>query len=598
MKKNGLTSSQQESILPQQVRLLYANSYGGILAAVVTSLVMPFIFRNIVPPEHLAVWVVLMLAFSALQFVTVRYYLRRFDEIGDHRFWARLFMVWIFFFGLLIGSVGIVFFYHASSLLIQVLIFFLMGGMTAGAIGTMAVRIESFVAFTVPVVTPVTVHFMVCESGETWGMGALAAVFYVAMAMAARRMNGIIAESIFLRNEKDAMIVELKSSEEKFAKAFKTSAVMMGIISSGDGVVLEANQGLLDHFGYAREEVIGMSVYDLDIYGDITQRDKLLERMKGSDQVRDFEFTYKIASGAVRQGVAAVNRIVIQNRPCHIFVLSDVTESRAHEEALRESRERAEAATRAKSNFLAKMSHEIRTPMNAIIGMAELALMTADDAERNEYLDTIREASQVLLAIINDILDFSKIEAGKITLEKRAFDPARALATAARTFRSRAHEKGLSLDLETAPDIPARVMGDPTRLVQIVNNLLSNAVKFTSRGGIVIRAAVDRGDAGSGEGAVTMLISVSDTGIGVPRDKREMIFESFTQAEASVTRKFGGTGLGLAICRELVEMMGGRIWVDDAPAGGSVFFFTIPFTLASREISFRAPSAKIGRAHV
>ena len=431
--------------------------------------------------------------------------------------------------------------------------------------------------------------------------------------------------------------IERRRAEEATRSESAKLSTMISVMEEGvifadaEDRISEVNAFFAEFAGVAREDLLGRSVWDF-------HEGETSERVRG---ILD-EFRSKPGSpGLVQQRQIGECEVILRIKPVYhdsrykgvlmnVVNVSDLVESRSEAERanielaqraqdlesarvatlnmvddLERARIAAEAASGAKSEFLANMSHEIRTPVNGIIGMTELAMETELTEEQGEYLKIVKESADSLLTLINDILDFSKIEAGKLDLELNQFDLRDCVSDTGRAQALLAHEKGLELVCEVAPDVPAFLIGDPGRVRQVMVNLLGNAIKFTDQGEVVLRCEVWKptkeqeseskgGSIGGGcEGTVRLHFTVTDTGIGVAADKLDLIFGKFAQADGSTTRKYGGTGLGLAISAQLVGMMGGRIWVESEVGKGSVFHFTAEFEKSSCPESYETPPESV-----
>jgi two-component system, sensor histidine kinase and response regulator len=375
------------------------------------------------------------------------------------------------------------------------------------------------------------------------------------------------------------MFIERKRANDDLDRFFKLSPDLF-CVATFDGYLARTNPAWQQLLGLSEEQLRSTPFMELMHPEDREPSAGALALMSTGAPLIDFENRYRTKDGSykwvqwfaapyLKQGIVyAVGR--------------DITERKAAEDArkryaaeLEIARTRAEAATVAKGEFLANMSHEIRTPMNAIIGMTELALQTRLTPQQREYLDTARESAEALMTLIDDILDVSKIEAGRLTLEHVPFAVRDAIEDSVKLLAPRADQKQLELSCRIAPDVPAALVGDPGRLRQILLNLVGNAIKFTNTGEVGVDVVV----AERTEDDVSLRCTVRDTGIGIPEDKRWEIFGAFVQADASTTRQFGGTGLGLTISSQLVEMMGGRLWLESVPGVGSEFHFVVRLAL-------------------
>jgi PAS domain S-box-containing protein len=366
------------------------------------------------------------------------------------------------------------------------------------------------------------------------------------------------------------LFVERKRAEEELDRFFTLSQDLL-CIANFAGYFVRLNPAWERTLGIPREELLARPwlefVHPDDREATVGARSTIVNDM----QLTSFDNRYRCADG----GYKWLQWSAVAHHDLGLIhaVARDVTDARRAARELESARRRAEEATVAKSEFLANMSHEIRTPMNAIIGMTDLALRTTLTAEQREYLHTIKESSEALLALVNDILDFSKVEARQLTLDEVAFAFRDVVEDAVRLLASRADAKGLELACRIAPDVPDALVGDPGRLRQVLINLVGNAIKFTEHGEVIADVVVDE----HADATVKLRFIVSDTGIGIPQEKQWQIFGPFVQADASTTRRYGGTGLGLAISAQLTELMGGRIWVESEVGQGSRFSFVARF---------------------
>jgi PAS domain S-box-containing protein len=374
-------------------------------------------------------------------------------------------------------------------------------------------------------------------------------------------------------------------------QAILDSAVS-GIVFLNDRVIVRCNDGFAQIFGYAPGELTGQSTRMLfDSQEDYERLGKEADAIvnAGGVYVTDVPLVRKDGKIVWCFGRA---RLLDPGDPGKgmVLALQDITERKESEQILSEAKERAEAATRSKSLFLANMSHEIRTPMNAIIGLSNLALKTPLSVQQRDYLAKIHNAGTSLLGIVNDILDLSKIEAGKLEIEPVEFRLDRLLDKTAAVLGHRAVDKGLELVFDVPHAVPQALIGDEMRLEQILTNLIGNALKFTERGEVLVR--IELSDS-AGE-QVKLKFSIRDTGIGMTLEQQQRLFQAFSQADGSITRKFGGTGLGLTISKRLVELMGGAIWVNSAPGAGSTFHFTVWLGHGRESLAHALPARATG----
>jgi PAS domain S-box-containing protein len=374
----------------------------------------------------------------------------------------------------------------------------------------------------------------------------------------------------------------LRESEVRFRTFIDHATDAFFLNTWPDARFVDVNRQACESLGYTREELIGKTAFDISPDVTPAMLQHLRARLDAGETVA-FDLRNKHKDGTMFPVEVRIRSITVEGRAHGLALTRDMTERKKAEDALRRAKEAAEAASRAKSEFLAHVSHEIRTPLNAILGMNELVLDTPLTDQQRKSLNVLHSAAEALLDVINDLLNFSKIEAGKLELDRATFSLRGMLNDTLRSLALRAHRKGLELVGHINPDVPDSFVGDGGRMRQVLTNLVGNAIKFTETGEVVVEVKMLEQGNGAGLGELlepesppcTLLFSVRDTGIGIPLEKQERIFQAFEQADTSTTRRYGGTGLGLSIASRLVELMGGWVTVESEPGQGSTFRFTV-----------------------
>jgi two-component system sensor histidine kinase/response regulator len=426
---------------------------------------------------------------------------------------------------------------------------------------------------------------------------SISALGLVGITMVTLIVLGLAVITSVVDRQYSAQATQLASTEQRYRLLFERSLAGVYRIAL-DGSILDCNDACARILGYASRDELLRANAVAAAYSSPDDLSEFISRLRAEKSLTNFERRLLRRDGRPVWVLENANLLPSAAGSGELVegTIFDITERKHAEEELQQAKEAAEAASRAKSEFLANMSHEIRTPMNGIIGMTELALETELTTEQHEYLSMVKTSADSLLTVINDILDFSKIEAGKLDLDTTTFALRDHLEETARSFAVSAATKGLELVCDIRPEVPHDVVGDPTRLRQVIVNLLGNAIKFTDRGEVVLHVEVE----GKENQNLTLHFAIQDSGIGISKDKQSLIFEAFAQADSSSRRKYGGTGLGLTISSRLVEMMGGRIWVESEAGHGSTFHFTALFQLPQKSVirKERDSQATLDNIHV
>jgi PAS domain S-box-containing protein len=441
---------------------------------------------------------------------------------------------------------------------------------------------RSLIAFTIPI----TLAAIILKPAYSYLAAAVSSLIltYISMVLLGAPLPNIPAIVIFFilawlsHNAAVGLTKALKKLNLSYKKLQESELKYRGvfdgvndaiIVETLSGDVVDVNERACEMFGWRREEFLQKNIQDMvppeshKLIPDGESHEVLAEETLETINIRANGERFPVAVRGRIQELGGEKRLLV--------VVRDITRRKAEEQELIKAKEAAEVAAQAKTDFLANMSHEIRTPLNAIYGMTDLMLNTPLNAEQEEFVDTIRSGSDTLLRVVNDVLDFSKIEAGKMTLESAPFLIRECVEDTIDLLADKAAQKMLDLVYYVEEDVPAMVVGDLVRLRQVLMNLLNNGIKFTDKGEVFLNVRGMFVENSNYE----LKFSVRDTGIGIPQDRQDRLFKSFSQVDTSTTRKYGGTGLGLAISKELVEKMGGTLWLKSQEGEGSTFHFTI-----------------------
>lgn len=512
----------KELIFAEQVKQLYRLAPLGMVATLVNALLVFFVMNDVLHHRLSILWLLVIALVTLLRGLLGFQYAKHQPEPAQARLWANRFLVGLGAIGAAWGSIG-GFSFAEASMAHQVFIVFVLGGMAAGASTTFATVRHAYLAFSVPALVPLVVHFVLIQDTFHYLMAAMTTLFGFLLWRISLHNYSINRDSLLLSYENREMIETLKQAKER---------------------VEGLNSQLM-------EEIAARLEAEAALRGNQEQLEKLVE-VRTADLVSSNEQLKK-----------------------------EIEERKQYEQALLQASERlavaqrqSEAANRAKTEFLANMSHEMRTPLAGALGMIRLVLDMNIGAEERQLLEMAKRSADSLVRIIADLLDFSRLEAGVMTFEDKPFLLKEVVRSAVEVVSLVAKEKGLSLSWSVNAAVPEQLRGDEGRLRQVLVNLLGNAVKFTERGRIEVSIGTFEPLEAQGEQYVEF--SVRDTGVGIPADQLERIFDRFTQVDSSLTRRHGGTGLGLALTRQIVEKMGGSIWAESVVGSGSTFHFTVP----------------------
>jgi len=579
-------TDEEKKIRKEQLNMLYSGLTNSLPVSLVIAIVIVFVQRNVIQHEVLFWWLAAFVTILIIRSISAYLYLKNKLTRYSTQDWFYLFTLGAYLSAFVWGSVAW-FLYPYDSIAHQTFLATIIAGLAAGAVTTLSASLRVVIPFLLIAILPLIVRLLMSGIEVTIILGWLILLFLIGIISGCRQINQNIIQNMQLRFQSIKREESLKKSEqklfeseEKYRLLFELSEDPMWIIVDKKFVL--TNNSALKTLGYASMDEL-LNIHPSKVSPEFQEdgqesysKTETMFKLAYEKGYHRFEWLHQKKNNDVFPVSISLTRIPFAGQNALFCIWRDISERKAAENAAHKAQLLAEQASKAKSQFLATMSHEIRTPMNGILGMSELLSISKLNAEQQEFVKTIHHSGQNLLVIINDILDFSKVEAGQMELDLGPIDLKQSFTDIIQLLSPKTNEKLLQLQLKYPSDIPTLFIADAARIRQVLINLISNAIKFTEKGTIqvnVINQSIDKH-------SIQLKIEVVDSGIGISPQLKDKLFDSFTQADSSTTRKFGGTGLGLAISKKLVELMNGTIGYESTPNLGSTFWFELSLAFA------------------
>ena len=561
-------STVQSNMDKERIKLLYNSLFFSQIGMLLGGFFLVYVFQNTIPKLNLVLWFSALVV-SIIYRLSIRYFFIRASNARPfvNKKWENLFLFGVLLSALAWGASGVIL-YPKDSLFSLAILEILLFGMVASSLGTLAPSFKSILIFSIISIVPITINVFIHLNTNNLPIAYFELFFLAVIIINGKRFNLNIKENLLLRYQSRRSELKLKESEKKYRLLYEQSDEAIIIIFGYKFVMV--NQAAVKLFGYrSKEHLMGAEAFALSPKfqkGGVLSIDraKIIAKKLANNKHFRVDWIYQRLNGEKKQADVYLSIVPFEGVDAVLCTVRDIS-------AIKEIEQKLIDANKAKSDFLANMSHEIRSPMNGVIGMNSVMLKNALSDDQRVRAQLIKRSANAMLKIVNDILDFSKIEAGQLKIESHEFDLLDLIHDFVSSISNRVESKNITFNHHIETDINQWYKGDSGRIRQVLSNLIDNAIKFTEQGGISLHCKIIE----ESEQYTFIQFDIADTGIGISKTLQQNVFERFTQADASTTRKYGGTGLGLSISKKLSLLMGGDIGFESEPPKGSVFWFII-----------------------